>query len=331
MKKKILLIPLALLLASSLVITGCPAPASEPVVEPIIIRAVADAPISKPDNWAYREFIERFNKRAGGEAFIQYLGSEEVIPSYPQGKAVMDGTIDMSNIWSSAYASFFPAAVTMLLSKLTPVEERESGYYDYLAEGYREIGVVYLGRAVTKDPFYIFTNVKVEKTQDLAGLVITVGAPPWKPAIEFFGMSISTISDTEIYTGLATGVIDAAFDPTSSAFFYSYYEVIKYLVNHPVAVSGNSMTAINVDTWNKLSPEIQELMMATAIEVEAEMISHYADAGENIKQQLVENGIELIYLEDGDVFVDGFYGAMWGNIEGVSPEEILELKGMVGY
>ena len=91
------------------------------------------------------------------------------------------------------------------------------------------------------------------------------------------------------------------------------------------------MTAINVDTWNKLSPEIQELMMATAIEVEAEMISHYADAGENIKQQLVENGIELIYLEDGDVFVDGFYGAMWGNIEGVSPEEILELKGMVGY
>lgn len=330
MKKKILLIPLALLLASSLVVTGCPAPAPEPVVEPVIIRAVADAPLSKPDNWAYREFIERFNKRAGGEAFIQYLGSEEVIPAYPQGKAVIDGTIDMSNIWSTSYADFFSAATTMLLSKLTPVEERATGYYDYLAKGFREIGVVYLGRAITRDPFYVFTNVKVEKTQDLVGLVISVGAPPWKPAIEALGMSISTIPDPEIYTALGTGVIDAAFDPATSAFFFSYYEVIKYIVDHPVALSGNSMVAINLDTWNKLSPEMQELMMETASEVEAEMISHFADAGANIKQQLVENGMELIYLEDGEVFVDRFYGAMWESIEGVSPEELPKLKEMAG-
>lgn len=103
MKKRILLIPLALLLAISMVAIGCPPPVEEvvPVPEPEVFRwtYVGEHPAGFIYHIWMTEMAERVYIASGGRLDIKVFGAGEIVPAYEIFYAVRDGVADLG--WGS--------------------------------------------------------------------------------------------------------------------------------------------------------------------------------------------------------------------------------------
>ncbi|UCH54053.1 MAG: TRAP transporter substrate-binding protein DctP, partial [Pseudomonadota bacterium] len=114
------------------------------------------------------------------------------------------------------------------------------------------------------------------------------------------GASISSMPSSEIYTGLQTGVLDAA--NTSSGSFVSYrlYEQVKCLtapgeyalwfMYEPVLMSKK--------TWNKLNKKQQDALMAAGQKAE----DYFFDEAKKLDSKMVEvykkAGIEVVTMNE---------------------------------
>ena len=67
-----------------------------------------------------------------------------------------------------------PGIEILSVSRITPAQERQNGFFDFMAELHKDAGLVYLGRGGSVDGansryFYIWTKERVERPTDLAG------------------------------------------------------------------------------------------------------------------------------------------------------------------
>ncbi|MCB1490259.1 MAG: TRAP transporter substrate-binding protein DctP [Rhodobiaceae bacterium] len=126
----------------------------------------------------------------------------------------------------------------------------------------------------------------------IKGQVTRAAGPAFEQMLVGAGGSISSMASSEVYTGLQTGVLDAA--NTSSGSFVSYrlYEQVKCLT----APGENALwfmyepLLVSMDTWNKLTPEQQAAVTAAGQKAEEyfdgqaralddKMVSTFKDAG----------------------------------------------------
>ncbi len=309
-----------------------PAPTQAPKAETIILRAVTYDLWSDAENWGLRELITRFNEQAKGEAFIQYLGGEEVVPGDDQPAAVMKGIIDMSNIYAGAYEGYDNTLAIVSLTRLTPMEERESGFFDILDEAFRGLNVFVLGRHEAATRFYMVLNFKPNRYQDLAGHKMNIGYM-MKAPYEAWGVVGLDVDEAEVYTAFERGLLEGGADPLGAFHRESLYEVVDYIVDYPFGTT-NSVVTINLDAWNKLPLHLQDLMVKIQIELEPEIVAHFSGLDDAFKKTLVEKGMELIYFEseqNGKEFVDSWYDTKWEEIkDDYGPELYQRLREVSG-
>ena len=80
---------------------------------------------------------------------------------------------------------------------------------------------------------------------------------------------------------------------------------------------------MNLDTFNKLPPNLQKLVVEVALEVEAKESEHFRQAALDNKQVLIDNGVEVVVLspKETDLFLQRAYENGWEEVkEAVSPE-----------
>lgn len=112
----------------------------------------------------------------------------------------------------------------------------------------------------TSPSYQLVTNFPVNKTEDLKGQKIT-GAGPNLPWIRSAGATPVQMGLGELYTSIQTGVTKGALISVDMNVGFKIYEVAKYctFVNFG-AVVGN-ITTMNLDRWEKLPKEVQEIMV----------------------------------------------------------------------
>ena len=143
------------------------------------------------------------------------------------------------------------------------------------------------------------------------------------------------MEDSEHYTSLERGLVDGTSDIVATILDFSLYEVLKYIIDHPVGLSSSNIAAMNLDAWNNLPPHLQDLMMKIVLELEPEVVDHFASYGDEVIQELVDKGMEIIYFpeENAKEYVDLFYEASWEALkakEVLSPEEYLKAREITG-
>ncbi|MBI4186762.1 MAG: TRAP transporter substrate-binding protein DctP [Chloroflexi bacterium] len=311
-------------------VAACAQPAPE--AGPIILKALTYAPWDRDVFWGYREFIKRFNEQAKGEAFIQYIGGAEVVSGWDQAEAVMKGAIDMTNVYGAPFTKFTPVGQILAFSRLSPMEERKSGFYDAVVKTFEGIGVRFVGRNVTNLPFYAYTNFKPQRYQDLAGKKMSqIGL--YREALKKWGAIGVDVEDAELYTSYQQGLVDGGTDLPSSILDYGLYEVLKYIVDYPVAGANSIVTWVNLNAWNRLPKDMQDLMLEIQVEMEPEIASHFTDFNAQVIQTLVDKGMERISFstENGKEYIETFYDANWDAFETkFSPEEYRKWREMSG-
>ena len=272
MKKKILLIPLALLLAMSLVATGCPAPPPAPVVEPIILKMNILGPSVGFEAGLLDWVADELEKRTKGRVKFEIYYGSSLLKVKEQLEGVRDGVADIG-IFSGTW---FPAQTPYQLIINQPMfgpspEWNEdpthlvNAYWKWWDET----------PAVRKElerwnmtvwslwPFGrydLFSTVSINSLEDFDGVrVRAVGAKATR-MFEAVGAIPVATSPGEVYGALQKGVVEAAWVGLSWGEDYGLAEVSDYVIKISFA-EGTAYRPVNLDTLNKMTPGDREVFL----------------------------------------------------------------------
>lgn len=295
-----------------------PAPAPPPAVEPIVWKAATFLPRNMLSVKSIFPIAERAKQRSNGQLTIEYLGGPEVTPAMQQGEAVRKGVIQMSIVPGAYYDGIVPMGNMLELSELTPAEERASGAYDFINDLHKKGGLFYLERGTAiKEPAYfnIILKQPIEKPQQLAGKKIGATSPNVTPFLDTIGAAAAVIPAPQVYTSLERGIIEGFSYPLTNSMDAQLHEVTKYVIDHPYYQAGSAII-INLDSWNKLPPNLQTLMTNIAKEVVAEYMSDLDKEMAKARQTALDKGMKFIKFSSPDDvawFYKTLYDAMWAD------------------
>ena len=275
-------------------------------------------------------FVDKFNEKAKGEIVINYRGGPEVIGQFDLGAAVQKGVVDMAFVSVGFYEALAPGIGAAMLTQLTPQEERKpGGAYYYLDELHNKGGLKYLGRAApSREPFFFtYLNKKVTMQKDFVGLRIGC-ATAARPASIAWGASVSPVKISEYYSAMERNLVDAiAGCPLEVWVSLAAHEVTKYVIDHPYYKS-TAVTIMNLNSWNKLPKNLQNLLIETKAEFEKDIIPANERRREEARQKMINAKIEFYKFSPpiADWFISTAYKAAWDYQQSRFPEATAKLK-----
>jgi TRAP-type C4-dicarboxylate transport system substrate-binding protein len=278
---------------------------------------------------AYFMFQKRLEQVANGRITVNYIGGPEAIPPFEQIEAVKSGLVDMAFLPAAYYVPQMAVADAVKLSKITPWEERQSGAFEFLNEQHRQkVNAVYLGRFSNGIQFHIYLNKKIDKP-DFSGLKIRV-TPVYKPFVEALGGVPVTTSPGEVYTALERGVVDGYGWPSIKISDFGWHEVTKYVVD-PGFYQVDVCILVNLDTWNRLPKDLQQVLTDVAVEVEHEASDYFNQIIKGERDLITGKGVQVLKFspDDEKKYLETAYKAGWARVSSKSPADAAKLKKMI--
>ncbi len=174
------------------------------------------------------------------------------------------------------------------------VEFLDGPYGDELSESLVEsIGARVLGFG--ENGFRHITNNKrpIVTSNDLAGLKIRVPGNPARVALfEALGAAPTQIDIGEAYLALDQGVLDGQENPLKVIDAFSFYEKQRYL-SLTAHIYSPVYLAMNEETWQGLSPEVQQGLEKAAAAAAVTSRESGAEADKQLLAKFEEAGVEV--------------------------------------
>ena len=297
----------------------------------IELKAVCFLPKNHPLAAMTLEWAKRINEYCLGEVRVNYLGGSEVIPRLEQVEALRKGVVHVTFSPTAYYQSIFPEGVAFTLSKLTPWEERRpGGFYDFMAERHKEIGVRYLGRWL-HGPFYLWLKEPVKTPADLKGRKLRTTAL-YDRFMKVLDTVPVTISPSETYTALERGTVEGAGWPLLGVRELGWTEVCKYVIDHPF-YNQNCTILINLDVWNSLPHSLREKIQNLTAWFEPYMVGYFDKAIEMEWKEIEKTGMQKITFSatDAKLYLDTAYEVEWEALKKKVPDLVPLLRKLTDF
>ncbi len=112
-------------------------------------------------------------------------------------------------------------------------------------------------------PQVVFCNHDISGLADLEGLKVRASGRMTAKFLEALGAEGINVAFSEVPGALQKGVVDCAVTGAGSGYSAGWWEVSTHLMPLPLGGWDPVVTAINMDKWNSLSAETQELISST--------------------------------------------------------------------
>lgn len=224
----------------------------------------------------FEEFAERVGERTDGAVIIQVFPNEQLGRENELVQQAKAGAIEIT-------APSMPSA-----SLLVPALEIPSA--PFLWANWEEAQAIIMGEAMqpafdelaeahnlrplTKIWYwgwrnFTFSGKEVHGPADMVGLRVRVPEQPaWIGMIQAFGASPTPIAFSDVYSALQQGVVDGQENPIPTIYTRRFYEVQDYVVMSQHMLQ-NNMMLINTNSFAKLAPEHQLVLIEEAARVSA--------------------------------------------------------------
>ena len=274
-------------------------------------------------------WMEQIEEGTDGAVKLEWIGGPESVPASEQFDAVSSGVVDIGFNTSSYYGHLMPETLSLHMSPFTPEEERGNGYFDYLNARYEEQNQVYLGRFLGPNPFYFWSNERVESLNDFKGLRFRSN-PTYHEILQALDVSPVEVVPGEVYTSLERKMVDGFGFPLLGPHESGWTEVTKYIVDEPF-LNQNGTILINKDSFGSLPSDIQEKMLEITAKFEHDMIAHFNAENEKTWKAIETAGVERIKLneEDSKKFQEIVNQVYWDMFEVEVPDQVGQLKEML--
>ncbi|MEM9975073.1 MAG: TRAP transporter substrate-binding protein [Pseudomonadota bacterium] len=111
-------------------------------------------------------------------------------------------------------------------------------------------------------PQVVFCNAEVSELADLEGLKVRASGRMTAKFLEALGAEGVNVGFSEVPGALQKGVVDCAVTGAGSGYSAGWLEVSTHLMPIPLGGWDSVVTAMNMDKWNGLDAETQELITA---------------------------------------------------------------------
>jgi TRAP-type mannitol/chloroaromatic compound transport system substrate-binding protein len=223
-----------------------------------------------------------------------------------------------------------PVSPSFVLSKLSPSEERKSGFYDFMvAEHASKINARYLGR-IQVSPFYLWTKKEPKALADLRGLKMRSGVL-YDRMMREFGMVPVTINAPEVYTALQSGIVDGFGWPVTGPLKRGWLDSVKYAIDLPFFGASNVVILMNLDKWNALPKATQDTMSQLTAEFEPRMVKHFDDENEAEWKAIGDKVKKVKFSEaENKIYLGTAYDVEWKALQERAPESVAKLRALTG-
>lgn len=273
MKNKIYLVSMVLVMVGLLII-GCatPAPATKPTPTPAPTPTPSPAQVFElrfsspwPENGPnhqrqYKPILDEIVQKSNGRIKFATFLAGALGKNQEQYDIARTGKADMVTISTGYTPNRFPLSEILTLPLVFPSTYEAQDAVIAIGDRiiYKEFSDTHLLAPYQSQVFYLYTNKKVEKLEDMKGLKIRSAGGLNTKTIELLGGVPVTMGLPDVYLSMQTGVMDAGILGPSGLLSFKLQEVTKHELKLNLGHTLQILT-MNNDTWNKLPKDLQQI------------------------------------------------------------------------
>lgn len=178
-------------------------------------------------------------------------------------------------------------------------------------------------------PQGLYTQVEVAAPGDFAGLSTRTAGENLTRFVDELGARALTIPFGELYSALATGIINSVVTSPTTGVDASLWEVTDYFYPALIPNVPLNYTSVNLDAFSQLSPEAQEALLEASAEIEQWLWETAQVRQAEAQQRLEDEGMTIVtdvspeLAEHIDSPVEGLVDT-WVEEVGADAEAILQ-------
>lgn len=288
--------------------------------EETVLRGVTFTPAQAYYAKSFQKFADQVNEKGKGIVQIEVVGGPEVVPPLKLGEAQKNGVADIFDLPAGLYLNLVPEGEAFAGSNHTPMENRANGGFDMVNEIFQEKGnAMLLAHVDGGAPFHIYLTkepkIDADGNPDLTGMKIRT-APLYRSFVESLGAVNVVQSPSDVYTSLERGVVDGTGYTVLGFRDFNWDKFTKYRID-PGFFQTDVLISMNLDSWNKLSPEAQAILKEVAESYEKESYEAVQTATASEDKALRDGGMEIIELTGAarDKYLNDAYTVTWERLK----------------
>lgn len=175
----------------------------------------------------------------------------------------------------------------------------------------------------------IFSKNEIKDLNSLKNLKFRVPElDMWINTFKTLGMNPTPVAWSELYTALASGVVDGACANWETIALQQMYTEAPYIweSNH---FFQTGFPAFNLEFWNSLSEEEQKMFTDTCLKVAIEQRANVEELDEQYKEEILNNGGSILArndFEDIDEVIETYQNGLWKDmVEDADAQELYEI------
>jgi len=278
-EKKVSVLIFSIIASLTIFVAGCAADSkpAEPVKEALPVKWVANSvwPSNNYHSVGLTEFAKKAKEATKGKVDITvqtggalgYKGPELL-------KVVRDGFVPMSDMLTSGVAGDEPVFDVVTLPFLIQsfdegkiLSEIARPYFDKVAEQKWGQKILYVSPWPAAG---VWSKKEVKTLADMKGLKTRTYDKNGGLVMQAVGGTPYPLPFSEVYSSLATGLIDSVLTSTPTAVDAKFWEVLKYYA--PVNITmATDMVTVNLKEFNKLDKATQDILVNIGKDMESDM------------------------------------------------------------
>lgn len=304
-KKTLLVLVLALVVPMLVFAAGQSEAAGD---RPVTLRMSTHHPADVARSLPARMIKEEIERATDGLVTIDIYYAESLAGGSEVLTATQSGVVDIADMNPAYYPGQLPLhAGIMMFTKAPPTHNQKREVMERAYEAYPELRAEldrYNQRVLFQyqpTPLSLSSTVPVSSFDDFAGLSIRASSEAYLRMLGDIGAIPVSVPFTDSYMALQTGTIQGVFTNIDAMSGQRFYEVAPYSFTSPELSLWLPFTfTINMDVWNRFSPEIQEKIM-DAMEVVHERYGRAYD--EEYQRQLDIFGAhgDIVFASPADI------------------------------
>ncbi|MDJ0702943.1 MAG: TRAP transporter substrate-binding protein [Leptolyngbyaceae cyanobacterium MO_188.B28] len=248
---------------------------------------------------------DRVSKMTNGRFTIDPFAAGEIVPGLQVLDAVQAGTVECGHTASYYYVGKNPALAfgTAVPFGLNAQQQNAWFYYggglEIMHKLYSDFGVINFPAGNTGTQMGGWFKQNIQSLSDLNGLKMRIPGLGGE-VMNRLGVNVQVLPGGEIFLALDRGAIDAAewvgpYDDEK----LGLQEAAEFYYYPGWWEPGPTLeTQVNLDAWNKLPKEYQEVYKTAAYEANISMLAKYDALNGPALKRLVDGGTQLIPYSD---------------------------------
>lgn len=257
---------------------------------------------------AFDRFIQEVEALSAGKIKITLYPVGALVPMKQILEGVGSRVVDIATVAEGHWSKDVPVSIIAQGLPFAFKDNTESNYFMFqkgyvtlLRKGYEKHNIY----VIPYEPYNtgLMTKKPIRKAADLKGLKLR-GFGTMQKWLAEMGASTVSISGAELYTALATGVVEGAhWGDAFPMYEMKFHEVLKnYMLPEPIIGSWNSLW-VNLDVWKNLTDQQRAIIDSAAHS--AGGVYTYNDTRTRTKMALKDMqknwGVEANVVPEGEV------------------------------